>query len=69
MADFAAMTTGMDLKVDRIRARVQQQDLARAMGVSRQRVAQVESWPKVHEAMEQRYRAALAQLADQAEVA
>lgn len=52
--------TGMDLRVERIRARIQVQQLAAEMGLSRQRVSQVESLAHVSAGMESRYRAALA---------
>lgn len=61
------MTSGMDLKVERIRAKVTATDLASEMGVSRQRVSQLESATDVSEAMADRYRAALLSVAGRVE--
>lgn len=57
------MHVGLDLKVERIRARVTATELAVRMGVSRQRVSQLEAADDVTPAMAQRYRDALLQLA------
>ena len=58
------MTTGMDLKVARVRARVSATDIALIMGVSRQRVSQIETLPRVTDEMARRYRDALLQLTE-----
>jgi transcriptional regulator with XRE-family HTH domain len=56
-------TTGLDLKVERVRSRVTAVRLAAAMGVSRQRVSQVESLDRaVSPDMQVRYREALLSL-------
>lgn len=57
------MHVGLDLKVERIRARVTATELAVRMGVSRQRVSQLEAASDVTPAMAQRYREALLQVA------
>lgn len=53
------MPTGLDLKVARVRARLTVTEVADAMGVSRQRVSQVEAMALVNASLEGRYRAAL----------
>jgi DNA-binding transcriptional regulator YiaG len=55
-------TTGLDLKVERVRSRVTAVRLAAAMGVSRQRVSQIESFVSVPEGASGRYREALMSL-------
>ncbi len=54
-----ASTTGLDLKVERIRARVSAVRLAAAMSVARQRVSQVEALAVVNDDLVARYREAL----------
>lgn len=56
------MTPGMDLKVERIRQKVTARRIARAMGVSHQRVAQIEATQLVTIAIASRYRDALRQV-------
>lgn len=58
------MHQGLDLKVERIRSRVTVTRLAAEMGVSRQRVSQLETLNEVTPVMAQRYREALLQVAD-----
>lgn len=53
------MTTGMDLKVERVRARVTAQRLADTLAVSRQRVSAIESLGVVNDDLAGRYRDAL----------
>lgn len=53
------MTTGLDLKIERVRARVTAVDLAHAMGVSRQRISAIESLATVPTEAAERFRAAL----------
>lgn len=53
------MTTGLDLKVERVRAKVRVKEMARALGVSDSRVTRIEAQPTVVDAMVERYRAAL----------
>lgn len=53
------MTTGMDLKVERIRARVTIGTLAAEMDLSRQRISQIEATAVVTPETAQRYRDAL----------
>lgn len=55
-------TTGLDLKVERVRNRIKATDLARAMGVSRQRVSAIESLAHVPTDAVDRYREALMSL-------
>lgn len=52
-------TTGLDLKVERVRQRVKAIDLADAMGVSRQRVSAIEALALVPSDAVERYRSAL----------
>jgi hypothetical protein len=49
----------MDLKVERVRSRIRAVRLASEMGVSRQRIAQIEALAVVEPDMAERYRAAL----------
>jgi transcriptional regulator with XRE-family HTH domain len=53
------VTTGMDLKLDRIRERVSTKELAAQMGVVRQRIHQIEALAVVNPDLERRYRDAL----------
>lgn len=53
------MTTGMDLKVERVKARVTAQRLARELEVSRQRISAIEALAVVNDDLVARYRAAL----------
>ena len=54
--------TGMDLRIERIRARVTLTDLAREIGISRQRLNQIEDMERVPEPQIARYRSRLAAL-------
>lgn len=63
------MTTGMDLKVRRIRARVTQEQIAKHVGLSRSWVAKVERSKEVAPAVVGRYYDALLTFADVSEVA
>lgn len=54
-----ARTTGMDLKVERIIARITAVRLAQELGVTRQRVAAIEGAAVVTDDTADRYRAAL----------
>lgn len=56
------MTTGMDLKLLRVAARVKTGELAVAMGVSDSRISHLESRAVVTTEAAERYRAALATL-------
>lgn len=51
--------TGLDLKVERIRAGVQVKQIAEAMGITPSRVSRIEVDVPVTDRMLQRYRAAL----------
>lgn len=55
-------TTGLDLKVERVRARVTAISIAEAMGVTRQRVAAIEALAVVSDEAAERYRAAVMSL-------
>lgn len=57
------MTTGMDLKIERVRSRVRAIHIAEKMGVSRQRVAQIEALAVVEADTARRYRDALVSVA------
>ena len=64
------MVTGLDLKVERVRARVKAVDLARSMGVTRQRVSAIEATAVVPADSAARYRKALVSVTpEQQEVA
>lgn len=52
-------TTGLDLKIERIRAGVMVKDLADAMGISSPRLSRIEKDEPVTDRMAARYRAAL----------
>lgn len=56
---MTSATTGIDLKVERVRARVSAVRLASEMGVVRQRVSQIEALAVVNDDLAQRYREAL----------
>jgi transcriptional regulator with XRE-family HTH domain len=56
------VTTGMDLKIERIRERVSTKELAAQMNVVRQRIHQIEALAVVNPDLERRYRDALAAL-------
>lgn len=58
------MTTGMDLKVERIRERVTVSGLAKQMGVSRQTVHAIEGRAVVKTEQERKYRDALTEVAE-----
>lgn len=58
------MTTGMDLKVERVRARVSATRIAERMGVVRQRISQIEALAAVPDDTAERYRMALASVTD-----
>jgi hypothetical protein len=51
--------TGIDLKIERIRAGVQVKELAAAMSISPSRLSRIEAEPRVTDRMLARYRAAL----------
>lgn len=51
--------TGIDLKVERVRARVSAVRLASEMGVVRQRISQIEALAVVNDDLAARYRDAL----------
>lgn len=55
------MTTGLDLKVARVRARVKAKSVAEAMAVSQSRVAKIEREAEVSAPIAQRYLEAVAQ--------
>lgn len=55
-------TTGIDLKVERVRARITAKRLADELGVTRQRVSAVEALAVVSEVQADRYRLALMSL-------
>lgn len=61
------MTTGMDLKVERVKARAKATQVAAAMGVVRQRISQIEALAAVPDDMAERYRQALVSVAGAAE--
>lgn len=52
-------TSGLELKVQRIRAKVAQTDLARAMGISSSRLSRIEQDVPTTPAMQERYLDAL----------
>jgi len=52
-------TTGLDLKIERIRAGVMVKDLADAMGITSPRLSRIEKDEPVTDRMITRYRAAL----------
>lgn len=56
------MATGMDLKLERVKARVKTGDLAVAMGVSASRVSTIEARAVVPDDTAERYLAALGTL-------
>lgn len=58
----ADMSSGLDLKVERVRSRIKAVDLAREMGVSRQRVSAIEALAEVPGDAADRYRTALMSL-------
>lgn len=62
------MLTGMDLKVERVKARVTAQRLAAALDVSRQRVSAIEALAVVNADLSDRYLAALLSLTIRTEV-
>lgn len=53
------MTTGMDLKIERVRARVTAQRLGEVLDVSRQRISAIEALAVVNPDLATRYRDAL----------
>lgn len=55
-----APATGIDLKVERTRARVLAKDVAKAMGISDSRLSKIEGQDRVTERMRARYLLALA---------
>ena len=57
-------TTGLDLKLRRVAARVRNADLAAEMGISSSRVSRIESTQFPSEDMQRRYLEALAALTD-----
>lgn len=58
-SDQPTGATGIDLKVERVRARVSAVRLADAMGVVRQRISQIEALAVVNDDLASRYRDAL----------
>jgi transcriptional regulator with XRE-family HTH domain len=54
-------TTGISLKVLRVRAGLRQEDVARLMGCSRQRVTQLEAAAEVSPAWADRWKRAMAE--------
>lgn len=63
-SDQPAGTSGIDLKVQRIRARVSAVRLASEMGVVRQRISQIEALAVVNDDLISRYRDALVSVTD-----
>lgn len=63
------MTTGMDLKVERVKTRVTAQRLALTLEVSRQRISAIEALAVVNDDLADRYRAALLSLTQEPETA
>jgi len=61
--------SGLDLKVERVRARVTATSIAEAMGVTRQRVSAIEAQAVVTARSTERYRAALMSVTSDAETA
>lgn len=59
---MADITTGLDLKVERVRARVTAKSLADQLGVTRQRVSAIEALAFVNDEQVGRYRSALMSL-------
>ena len=59
ISDQVAGTAGIDLKVQRVRARVSAVRLAAEMGVVRQRISQIEALAVVNDDLASRYRDAL----------
>lgn len=59
--------TGLDLKVERIRARVTASKIAREMGVTRQRVSAIEALAVVPDEAAKRYAEALVSLTTDAQ--
>lgn len=55
-------TSGIELRVERTRARARQIDVAKAAGLSRQRISQLESLEKVPQRQVERYLAAVREL-------
>jgi hypothetical protein len=53
------MTSGMDLKVERVKARASATAIAEQMGVVRQRISQIEALAIVPDDTVERYRTAL----------
>lgn len=64
LATVPAMTTGIDLKIERIRARVPQAAVAQRMGVARATISRWESLPVVTEYKARYYRDALSDITD-----
>lgn len=58
----ANMTTGMDLKVERIRERVTVKAIAERMGVTSARITHIESQARVTAEAERRFRHALEEI-------
>lgn len=56
------MTSGLDLKLERVASRIKAVDLAREMGVSRQRVSSIEAVAVVPDETVSKYRSALVSL-------
>lgn len=60
-------TTGLDLKIERVRARITAKRLADELGVTRQRVSAIEALAFVNSEQVDRYRSALVSLTSDAE--
>lgn len=56
---YESVRTGLDLKVERTRARVKGTVLAREMGISTSRLSKIEDQPSLTERMRDRYLVAL----------
>lgn len=63
-APATSFLTGTDLKVMRVRSGVRLRDVAAGMGVSHQRVAQIESYARPSSSAIDRYIDALTRVAD-----
>ena len=61
-----AYTTGLDLKIERLKAHLEQREIARRMGVSSNRVSNIETANFVTPEAAKRYREALAQALEDA---
>jgi plasmid maintenance system antidote protein VapI len=64
---MASNISGLDLKVERVRARVTATAVAEAMGVTRQRVSAIEALAVVTEDVAERFRTAMMSLTSRPE--